>query len=91
MESWRIEQENDGQLWIMGAGCWKMYVAAARAIVTRRIESADRFNKIRALDPYHVLQMLKSPHTIGSERCTLLNTIAMNTPSCNHRSPASMV
>ena len=41
----------------MGAGCWKMYIAAARAIVTPRFESAKSTNQIRALDPYHILQM----------------------------------
>ena len=45
----------------MGAGCWKMYAAAARAIVTPRFESAKRFNHIQGLGPYHILQMGKVP------------------------------
>ena len=58
--------DNDGQCWTMGAGCWRMYVAAASAIVTPGFEVSQELCSDSGLKPIPHATNGKSPHTIGS-------------------------
>ena len=53
-----------------------MCVAAARAIVTPRFESAERFNQIRGFDPNHILRMGRVPVQLVPEGVLLPLSLA---------------